>query len=113
MVNGHEVNEVDGELYAHKCDVMATIGNGTIDNGQEDRRVLCNRCVFDLIAFLVMEAQDGKLAEVKPAVVVVAEPVVNHPINCSAELQLMPRALSCIWRLMVWEDSALLLIWKA
>jgi hypothetical protein len=29
MVNGHEVNEVDRELYAHKLDVLATSGNGT------------------------------------------------------------------------------------
>jgi hypothetical protein len=36
MVNGHEVNEVDRELYAHKLDVLATIGNSTIDNRQED-----------------------------------------------------------------------------
>jgi hypothetical protein len=89
MVNGHKVNEVDRKLYMHKLDVPATIGNGTIDNRQEDGRVPCNRCVIDLIAFLVVEAQDYELAEVEPAVVVVVEPVVNHSINRSAEIQLM------------------------
>jgi hypothetical protein len=93
MVDGHKVNEVDGELYAHKLDVPVTSGNGTIDNGQEDGRVPCNHYVVDLIAFLVVEAQDDKLAAVKPAVVVVAEPVTNHPINHSAEVQLMAKGI--------------------
>jgi hypothetical protein len=42
MVNGHEVNEVDGELDAHELYMLATIGNDTIDNGQEDGQVSCN-----------------------------------------------------------------------
>jgi hypothetical protein len=67
----------------------ATIGNGTINNRQEDGQVCRNCYVADLIALLIVEAQDDKLAEVEPAVVVVAEPVVNHPINCSAQVQLM------------------------
>ncbi len=33
------------------------------------------------------------MAEVKPAVIVVAKPVVNHPINCSAEVQLMAKGV--------------------
>jgi hypothetical protein len=89
MVNGHKVNEVDGEPYAHKLDVLATICKGTIDDRQEERQVPCNCGVVDLIAFLAMEAQDYKLAEVEPAVVVVAGPVGNHPIDHSAEVQLM------------------------
>jgi hypothetical protein len=93
MVNGHEVNEVEGELYAHKLDVLATIGNGTINDRQEDGCVPCNCCVVDLIAFLVVEARDVDLAEVKPAVFVVAEPVVNHPINRSTEVQLMAKGV--------------------
>jgi hypothetical protein len=64
MVNGHKVNEVDGELYMHELDVPATSGNGTIDKEQEDGRVPCNCCVVDLIAFLVVEAQDDELADV-------------------------------------------------
>ncbi len=93
MVNGHEVNEVDGELYVHKLDVPATSGNGTIDIGQEDGRVLCNCCVVDLIAIFVVEAQDDELAEVEPAVIVVVEPVVNHPINRSTEVQLTTKGI--------------------
>jgi hypothetical protein len=93
MVNGHENNKVDGELYAHKLDVPATIGNGTINDGQEDGGVPCNRCAVDLITFLVVEAQDDKLAEAKPVVIVVAEPVVNHPINHSTEVQLMAKGI--------------------
>jgi hypothetical protein len=93
MVNGHKVNEVDRKLYMHELDVPATIGNGTIDNRQEDGRVPCNRYVGYLIAFLVVEAQDDELAEVEPAVVVVAEPVVNHPINHSTEIQLMAKGI--------------------
>jgi hypothetical protein len=97
----------------HKLNVLATIGNGTINSGHEDRRVPRNCCVVDLIAHLVMETQDKKLAEVKPVVVVVAEPVVNHPIDCSAEVQLMAKGVELNQRLMVWEDNAVLLIWKA
>jgi hypothetical protein len=93
MVNGHKVNEVYRELYTHELDMPATIGNGPINNRQENRRVPCNHCVIDLIAFLVVEAQDDKLAEVKPAFVVVAEPVVNHPIDCSPEVQLMAKGV--------------------
>jgi hypothetical protein len=40
-----------------------------------------------------MEAQDDKLAEVEPAVLVVAESVVNHPIDNSAEVQLMAKGV--------------------
>jgi hypothetical protein len=93
MVNGHEVNEVDRELYAHELDVPATSGNGTIDDEQADRQAPCNCCVVDLTAFLVVEAQDDKLAEVEPAVVVVVESVMNHPIDCSAEVQLMAKGI--------------------
>jgi hypothetical protein len=93
MVNGHKVNKVDGELYVHELDVPTTNGNGTINNGQEERRVPCNCCVIDLIAFLVVEAQDDELAEVEPAVIVVAEPVMNHPIDRSTEVQLMAKGI--------------------
>jgi hypothetical protein len=40
-----------------------------------------------------MEAQDGELAEVQPAVVVVAEPVINYPIDRSTEIQLMAKGI--------------------
>ena len=77
----------------HKLNVLATIGNGTINSGHEDRRVPRNCCVVDLIAFLVVEAQDDKLAKVKPAVFVVARLVMNHLIDCSAEIQLMAKGV--------------------
>jgi hypothetical protein len=66
--------------------VLATIGNCTINDKQEDGSVPCNHCVVDLIAFLVVKAQDDELAEVKPAVVIVVEPILNHPIDRSAEV---------------------------
>ncbi len=34
MVNGHKANEVDGELYAHKLDAPATIGNVPLITGK-------------------------------------------------------------------------------
>ncbi len=77
----------------NKLNVPATIGNGTINDGQEDGQVPHNCCVVDLIALLVVEAQNDKLAEVKPAVVVVAEPVMNHPIACSTQVQLMAKGI--------------------
>jgi hypothetical protein len=40
-----------------------------------------------------MEVQDDELAEVKPAVVVVAEQVVNHTIDHSAEVQLTAKGV--------------------
>ncbi len=77
----------------HELDVPTTSGNGTINNGQEDGRVPCNFCAIDLIAFLAMKAQDDESAEVEPAVVIVAEPVANHPINHIAEVQLMAKGI--------------------
>jgi hypothetical protein len=102
----------------HKLDVPATIDNGTIKDGQENGWVSCNHYVVNLIAFLVVEAQDDELAEVKPAVIVVPEPVVNHPIDRRAEVQLMVKGvklnlevdgLGRLFRLVIVEGMSMLM----
>ncbi len=40
-----------------------------------------------------MEAQDDKLTKVEPVVLVLAEPVVNHPIDPSAKVQLIAKGV--------------------
>ena len=76
-VDVDKVNEVEGDLNSNKFDVwLMARQDYIIDNRREYCHVGNCRRVVDLIACVVVEAQDCQVAEVTPAILEEEKPVV-------------------------------------
>ncbi len=72
-----------------KLDILlAAIGKNAVLDRQEDCGVTRIRCVRDYVALDVVEAQDGQLQKIKPAIIKEAELVIDSAFDSRAQIKL-------------------------
>ncbi len=86
--------EVQSQLNTDKLDILlAAIGKNAILDRQEDCGVTHIRRVRDYVALDIVEAQDGQLREIEPAIMKEAEPVVDGAIDSRTQIKLRAQGI--------------------
>ena len=74
--------KVKGNLHPDKLNVgSTTVGKNAINNWQQNCRIGGHRRVVYLVPRIVMEAQYSETAEITPAVVEEAKPIVSNAVD--------------------------------
>jgi hypothetical protein len=89
-IDAYQRAEVKGNLHPDKLDIgLTTVDENAINNWQQNCHVGGRGCVVNLIPRVVMKAQYRETAEIAPAVVEEAKPIVSDTVNRGGQVELL------------------------